>query len=54
MIKGVEQKELLESKYQAARCVWDRYGKHILSDAVQHDFYNALNCYEKLLNKDCQ
>lgn len=21
------------------------------TDAVQHDFYNALNCYEELLNE---
>lgn len=54
IIKGLEQKELLESIYQAARCVWDKYGKDILSDAVKHDFYNALNRYEELLNKDCQ
>ncbi len=54
MIKGIEQKELLESVYQAAKCIWDKYGKHIISDSVRYDFCNALKCYKELLDEDCQ
>ncbi len=54
MIKGIEQKELLESVYQAAKCIWDKYGKHIISGSVRYDFCNALKCYKELLDEDCR
>lgn len=52
IIKGIKEKELLDSVYQAAKCIWDKYGKHIKSDSVRYDFCNALKCYKELLNED--
>lgn len=54
MIKEIEQNELLDSVYQAAKYIWDKYGKHIVSDSVQYDFCNALKSYKKLLDENCQ
>lgn len=54
MIEGIEQKELLVSVYQAAKYIWDKYGKQIISDSVRYDFYNALKCYKELLDEGCQ
>lgn len=52
VIKGIEQKELLDSVYQAARCIWDKYGKHVISDSVRYDFCDALTNYKELLYED--
>lgn len=54
MIEGIEQKELLVSVYQAAKYIWDKYGKQIISDSVRYDFCNALKCYKELLDEGCQ
>ena len=54
MIEGIDQKELLVSVYQAAKYIWDKYGKQIISDSVRYDFCNALKCYKELLDEGCQ
>ena len=50
MMKGIEQTELLNSVYQAAKTIWNKYGESIISDSVRYDFCNALKSFKELLN----